>query len=61
MPGVTGAAATGPNAPADAPKNRPLRRHLFRGPHNDPALLREAATVRADRDKKSATAAWKSA
>ena len=46
MPGVTGAAATGKQAPADAPKNRPLRRHLFRGPHNDPALLREAATLK---------------
>jgi hypothetical protein len=45
MPGMTGAAATGPRAPADAPKNRPVRRHLFRGPHNDPALLREAATL----------------
>jgi hypothetical protein len=46
MPGVTGAAATGPGAPADAPKNRSLHRHLFRGPHNDAALLREAATLR---------------
>jgi hypothetical protein len=46
MPSVTGAAATGPNAPADAPKNRSLHRHLFRGPHNDPSLLREAATLR---------------
>ena len=45
MPGATGPAATGPGAPADAPKDRPLRRHTFRGPHSDPSLLREAATL----------------
>jgi hypothetical protein len=46
MPGVTGAAAAGKAVPANTPKNRPLRRHLFRGPHNDPALLSEAATLK---------------
>lgn len=45
MPGATGAAATGAKAPPDAPKNRPLHRHTFRGPHSDPSILREAAKL----------------
>jgi hypothetical protein len=45
MPAATGAAATGPGAPPDAPKDRALHRHTFRGPHSDPSLLREAATL----------------
>lgn len=45
MPGSTGIAADGPAAPQDAPRDRPLHSHRFRGPHNDPALLREAATL----------------
>lgn len=45
MPDATGPAATGPGAPPDAPKDRRLHRHIFRGPHSDPAILREAATL----------------
>jgi hypothetical protein len=46
MPAATGSAAIVPGAPEYAPKNRPLRSHLFLGPNNDPALLREAATLK---------------
>jgi hypothetical protein len=46
MPAAIGAAATGAGAPPDAPKDRPLHRHVFRGPHSNPSLLREAATLR---------------
>jgi hypothetical protein len=45
MPGAAGPAATGAGAPADAPRNRALHRHVFRGPHSDPSLLREAAKL----------------
>jgi hypothetical protein len=45
MPSLTGAAATGPGAPADAPKNRPRHSHVFRGPNGDPTILATAATV----------------
>jgi hypothetical protein len=45
MPSATGAAAAGAAVPPDTPKNRPLHRHVFRGPHSDPTILREAAKL----------------
>jgi len=45
MPAATGAAASGPAVPPGTPTNRPLHRHVFRGPHSDPTILREAAKL----------------
>jgi len=45
MPSMTGPAATGVAAPADAPKNRTRHSHIFRGPNSDPSILATAATL----------------
>ena len=45
MPAATGAAASGPAVPSGTPQDRPLHRHVFRGPHSDPTILREAAKL----------------